>query len=105
MQARTHRSRPTLRARLTGALAVALSVAVSILTVAGAAPFAVAGGHAAKRSLIATRCQEEIAKLCEGVKPGGGRLAHCLRPHDTELSNDCKAALAASWAGRASRRK
>ena len=62
-------------------------------------------GDAGTRSLIGTRCREEIAKLCEDVKPGGGRLARCLRSHEAELSSDCKAALAASWGGRAPTKK
>jgi hypothetical protein len=83
----------------------ALSGTSFILLVAGAmlgaSSIAAGEGHGARRSLIGTRCQEEISKMCDDVKPGGGRLARCLREHEAELSNDCKAALAASWTGRA----
>jgi len=81
-------------------LAAALAGVLSIPAVAGPWSIAIAQAGAARRSLIGTRCQEEIAKLCDDVKPGGGRLARCLRGHEAELSNDCKAALAASWGGR-----
>jgi hypothetical protein len=98
MQARGHEIRRGwwLSAALSGALSI-LTVAP---TVAGATSVAAAEGHGARRSLIGTRCQEEITKMCDDVKPGGGRLARCLREHEAELSNDCKAALAASWTGR-----
>jgi hypothetical protein len=105
MQARTHGIRR--RWWLTAALSGTFFVLTVILTVTGAIPgaasIAAAAGHGARRSLIGTRCQEEISKMCDDVKPGGGRLARCLREHEAELSNDCKAALAASWTGRARR--
>ena len=36
-------------------------------------------------------CQADVAKLCPDVKPGGGRVAACLRDHDSQLSDSCKA--------------
>ena len=50
----------------------------------------------ARKSLIATRCKDEIPKFCANVPAGGGRLALCLRKHEAELSEPCKAALAAA---------
>lgn len=50
----------------------------------------------AKRSLIATRCKDDMPKFCADVPPGGGRLAVCLRKHDAELSEPCKTALSAA---------
>ena len=102
MQARRHgiRRRWWLTAALSGATSI-LAVAMISVAVPGAARVAAAEGHGARRSLIGARCQEEISKMCDDVKPGGGRLARCLRAHEAELSNDCKAALAASWTGRA----
>ncbi len=35
-------------------------------------------------------CAKEIEKFCAGVKPGGGRLIKCLRPHLEELSPACR---------------
>lgn len=50
----------------------------------------------AHRSLIGMRCKDDAAKVCSGVEIGGGRLARCLRLHDSDLSEPCKAALAAA---------
>jgi hypothetical protein len=36
-------------------------------------------------------CRADIEKFCADVKPGGGRVAECLRKHHTELSPACKA--------------
>ncbi len=36
-------------------------------------------------------CQGDVAKFCADVKPGAGRLGACLRAHESELSEACKA--------------
>ncbi|MFL5309943.1 MAG: cysteine rich repeat-containing protein [Myxococcales bacterium] len=38
-------------------------------------------------------CQKDAQKLCSDVKPGGGRIARCLRSHKNELSQECIAAI------------
>ena len=38
-------------------------------------------------------CAADIAKLCQDVKPGGGRLAECLKEHEKELSPACAASI------------
>ncbi len=35
-----------------------------------------------------------VDTLCPGVKPAGGAIMGCLREHKTELSQDCKIAIA-----------
>lgn len=43
----------------------------------------------------ATRpCADDAAKLCQGMKPGGGAVARCLREHSSELSPACKSNIA-----------
>jgi hypothetical protein len=35
-------------------------------------------------------CKESARKLCEGTKPGGGRILQCLKQHEAELTPECK---------------
>ena len=53
---------------------------LSIATVASAAPN--------------TRpCAADAATLCQGMQPGGGGVAKCLRKHASELSPECKGSM------------
>ncbi len=36
-------------------------------------------------------CRAEVDKFCQGVQPGEGRLINCLKGHDAELSDACRA--------------
>lgn len=36
-------------------------------------------------------CKDDSAKFCTDVKPGDGKLVHCLKEHESELSGACKA--------------
>jgi len=38
-------------------------------------------------------CKGDAKKLCEGIKPGGGKIAQCLKQHESELSPACKAQM------------
>ncbi len=38
-------------------------------------------------------CSKDIEKFCAGVKPGGGRLIKCLKPHMDELTPACREEL------------
>lgn len=39
-------------------------------------------------------CKDDAAKLCQGVKPGGGAIVKCLKEHSDELSPECKEDMA-----------
>ena len=41
----------------------------------------------------ATYCREDVARLCPGVQPGGGRIIGCLKQHKMEVSVGCAKAL------------
>ena len=36
-------------------------------------------------------CKPDVEKFCQDVQPGHGRVAVCLRAHEAELSDACKA--------------
>ncbi len=39
-------------------------------------------------------CKEDVAKFCKDVRPGGGRIAKCLKKHESELSVSCREKIA-----------
>lgn len=41
-------------------------------------------------------CEEDIHFLCDGIQPGGGRIAACLKQSADEVSAGCKAQIAAA---------
>lgn len=51
-----------------------------------------------ERATAADPCAPDIQKLCAGVERGGGRIIKCLREHEAELSDACKARIAAAKA-------
>ena len=55
---------------------------------AGVFCLVVATGASAAQN--AKPCAEDAANLCQGVQPGGGRVAKCLKEYSSELSPACK---------------
>jgi hypothetical protein len=39
-------------------------------------------------------CRADVQKLCKGDQPGGGRIAACLKQHESELSPGCRERIA-----------
>jgi len=39
-------------------------------------------------------CREDMERLCSDVKPGGGAKIRCLKDHEDELSDACRAQIA-----------
>lgn len=42
---------------------------------------------------VRAACWDDIERVCGEVQPGRGRIYQCLREHESELSEPCKAAL------------
>lgn len=39
-------------------------------------------------------CRADVQKFCKGIQPGGGRIAMCLKQHESELSAGCRERIA-----------
>jgi len=46
----------------------------------------------AKMEAAKAACQPDVEKFCANVPQGGGQIRDCLRQHQNELSDACKAA-------------
>lgn len=68
--------------------------ATSALVFTLAALLAGPAAVAADRARVTEACRADIKKLCPEVKPGGGRIAACLKDKKDQMSDDCKADLA-----------
>ena len=69
---------------------LALVSALSLAALASAAPSALAQQAEAMKY-----CKADVARLCPGVPPGGGRIIGCLKAHKDEMSIGCGRALQA----------
>ncbi len=64
-------------------LTIAFFLSPALLSLPGATLIA----KAAEPSFV--YCKEDIARLCSGVAPGGGRIIGCLKQHENEVSIGC----------------
>jgi hypothetical protein len=52
-------------------------------------------GEAAKQLKgVQKACQDDILAFCAGIKPGGGRIAQCLKANKAKLSPQCEGSIA-----------
>ncbi len=61
-------------------------------TLAAAAIVAGPIASAAGSDMLAC-CKSDVARLCPGVEPGGGRIIGCLKAHTMEVSVGCAKAI------------
>lgn len=73
---------------------------------AGLTMLALAGGAFAQQApspatmALARACKTDVERFCPEVKPGGGRIAQCLRANASDLSPTCRDAARAAAAAR-----
>ncbi len=65
------------------------ALAFVVLTLACSVP-----AIALEANPISQSCRADYGKFCTSVKPGGGRIAECLKQHEAELAPACQSALA-----------
>ena len=62
------------------------SILLSLMLLAGTAA-------ARDANPMAQACKADYTKFCKSTQPGGGRIAECLKSHESELAPACKSAL------------
>ena len=51
--------------------------------------------HEAEAANPLAYCKADVARLCPGISPGGGKLVGCLKQHENEVTVGCAKALKA----------
>jgi hypothetical protein len=59
----------------------------------GAPPSPPAEGSHGDFGKVREACRPDVERLCKDVKPGHGQIRECLKAHEAELSDGCKAAI------------
>lgn len=85
---------PLFRVRLTALVAGVAMLATAAIGFAQTRP---QGGPPLG---LMNACKADLDRFCPGTKPGGGRIAACLRKHAAELSQPCRDAALAARASR-----
>jgi Cysteine rich repeat len=68
----------------------------AVAAVASFALIAFAGSSALAQQAEAMKyCKSDVARLCPGVRMGGGRIIACLKEHKMEVSVGCAKAIQA----------
>jgi len=76
-----------------GVFATALAVSSFALAQnAPPAPPPEGGGHG-EFAKVREACHADVERFCKDAEPGHGRVRECLRAHEAELSDACKAAI------------
>jgi hypothetical protein len=52
--------------------------------------------HPAGGGAVREACRADVEKLCQGIRPGDGRLRACLKSNKDRISEGCKTAITAA---------
>ena len=77
-----------------------MRVVASILVMSVWAAAAMAAESQAPMGALREACKADVASLCPGIQPGGGRIKECLKANKDKVSEGCKAAIAAMMRAR-----
>jgi hypothetical protein len=64
-----------------------------MLTVLAVVMLSIGVAAAADAPAAKKPCADDAAKYCKDVKPGGGRIARCLKENEQNLSPACKSSI------------
>lgn len=79
--------------RLT-ALGIIIGVPALVLAQgAPPAPHPREGGGRGEFAKVREACRADVDRLCKDAKSGHGQIRECLKAHEAELSDGCKAAI------------
>lgn len=81
--------RPTISTTRTAAIALAAAMLVSDPSPVLSSQTAPYGGQRPSPRAAVQACAADIARLCAGVQPGGGRIIGCLAANSQTLSPAC----------------
>ena len=75
-----------------------MRTAASLFIISALAASALATEQPAQgtRGPVWEACKADVASLCPGIQPGGGRIKECLKTNRDKLSDGCKSAIAAA---------
>ena len=59
----------------------------------GAPPAPPPEGGRGEFAKVREACRADVERLCKDVKPGHGEIRECLKAHEADLSDGCKAAI------------
>lgn len=83
----------TIRLSLAHWVSVALVAAAFAAPAAAVAQSQMTPEMRAQAQKVVQACKADIRQYCQGIQPGGGRMAACLQTNQANLTPTCQAAL------------